>query len=256
MVGFAIASGVEALVEGGGHDVLHRGLALGEDGFEFVGLFGREVEVFEERGVAGLDGRFLLHAQEGLHLGLGHQVAQGRELLQRVGGARPAATAAVAPIGGSFTGRGGQQRLGVVARGALGGELVPQLFVEFFQVPRAFLEVGAFVLVHRGGAEFDEFGVLLPREDGAADGGESEQGDEGGLGGVHGGWVTQTWGEVPKTRACRATVRPPPWYRPQEGRRGGGRAGGRLTAVGTRSRPWRRWARGRDRRQRVDRVST
>jgi hypothetical protein len=101
------------------------------------------------------------------------------------GAARTATATAIAAIGRAIA-VGGERVVAAGTGWAVGGELVAELFVELFEIPDAFLEIGALVLVHGGGAEFDEFGVLLPRKHRASDGGESEEGDEVVFGGVHG----------------------------------------------------------------------
>ena len=184
--GVAIRAGVDALVASGGHDVLHGRLAIGQDGLEFFGLFRSEVKALKKCGVTGLDGVFLLAAHDRLNLGPSHELAEGFGLLQGVTGgdwatAAPALAIGIAAVSAALA-RGDRA---VFAAGTLGRQLVAQLFVESLEVPRAFLQVGAFVFVHGGGTQLDEFAVLLPGEHGTADGGEGEQRDQVVFGGLH-----------------------------------------------------------------------
>ena len=183
--GVTIRAGVDPLVASCGHDVLHGCLAIGQDSLEFFGLFRSEIKALEKCGVAGLDGVFLLAAHDRLDLGSRHELAEGFGLLQGIVGdwatAGPALADGIAALSAALA-RGDRA---FFAAGTLGRQLVAQLFVEALEVPRAFLQVSAFVWVHGRGTQRYEFAVLLPGEHGTADGGEGEKRDQVGFGGLH-----------------------------------------------------------------------
>ncbi|NBQ59186.1 MAG: hypothetical protein EBU32_12580 [Opitutaceae bacterium] len=93
---FGVGAGVDALLAGGGHNVHHGGLAFDEQIFEFLELGRGEVQVPEERGVAGVELSFLLGSEEALDLGLLHG---GHEVATASAGATRPAVAAITAVG-------------------------------------------------------------------------------------------------------------------------------------------------------------
>jgi hypothetical protein len=113
---------------------------------------------------------------EGLDIRAGEQFAHGRRLAQAAFRATAGAAATGAPpVGRPVRGRRGLPEAAASPPAATARARL-QVAVLFFQIPEAALQIGAFIAVERGGAQFDEFAVLAPGQVAQAErgGGESE----------------------------------------------------------------------------------